>query len=95
MLFAEGKYPIDLVLLENTSMTLTEADGLKENDPERYYRFLFFILEKMKKEKEKVDELKDKAGGSGSGSGESDTFIMIPEEIPLDFVSEIGEIKDE
>lgn len=61
-------------MLENTSMTLMELDNLKENDPERYYRFFFFIQERLKREQKEVEKMQDKVKG---GSGESDTFIMV------------------
>lgn len=61
---------MELVLLEYTSMTLREVDGLKKQDPERYYRFFFFIQEKMKKEQKQLDKLKPGV------SSESDTFVI-------------------
>lgn len=55
-------------------MTLTEVDSLRRDDPERFYRFFFFIQERLKKEQKELSKL-----GKG-GSGESDTFTMKPKE---------------
>jgi len=54
--FKEEYYPLDLVLLENTSITLTELD---EMDPERKMEYYFFIVEKQKKIKEEIDKNKE------------------------------------
>lgn len=77
MYFEGRQYPVDLVMLENTSMTLSEIDQLKANDPERYYRFFFFIQARLKKEQEEIDKIQNKQSG---GSGESDTFVMTKKE---------------
>lgn len=51
--FREEYYPIDLVLLENTSITLRELD---EMDPERKMEYYFFLIEKQKAIKEELDK---------------------------------------
>lgn len=88
-MFSEGIYPFDLVFLENTSMTLTEVDNLKKTNPKRYYEYFFFIQAKMRKEREAIEKSKEQ-----SGSGEKDT-LTFKDDIPEDFVSEIGEMEDE
>ena len=54
--FREEYYPVDLTLLENTSITLTELDGM---DPERKMEYYFFIVEKQKEIKKEMDKGKD------------------------------------
>ncbi|HEC64744.1 hypothetical protein LCGC14_0371430 [marine sediment metagenome] len=68
-------------------MTLTELDNLKKNNPKRYYRFVFFIQEKFKRESVALEKIKDQASGN---SGSKDVFVMNERD---DFVSEIGEMK--
>lgn len=54
--FREEYYPVDLTLLENTSITLIELD---EMDPERKMEYYFFIVEKQKEIKKEMDKDKD------------------------------------
>lgn len=97
MYISAGYYPTDLLLLENTSMTLTEAENLKKTNPEKYFRFVLYIQERLKMEKTEIEKLKNKVSGiMGGGSGESETYTIlerIPDDIPEDHVSEIGEMK--
>lgn len=67
-------------------MTLTEADNLKKDNPKRYYRFVFFIQEKFKKELNELEKLSQKQGDNS----EKDVFVMNERD---DFVSEVGEMK--
>lgn len=52
-----GFYPHDLLLLEETSMTLTEIDTM---DPQRKAEFILFILERKRKQKEELEKLTEK-----------------------------------
>ncbi|BDI54862.1 MAG: hypothetical protein [Lokiarchaeia virus VerdaV1] len=54
--FREEYYPVDLTLLENTSITLTELDRM---DPERKMEYYFFIVEKQKEIKKEMDKDKN------------------------------------
>jgi len=53
--FREEYYPVDLTLLEETSITLRELD---EMDPERKMEYYFFIVEKQKEMKKQMDKNK-------------------------------------
>lgn len=66
--FREEYYPLDLTLLENTSITLTELD---EMDPERKMEYYFFIVEKQKKIEEEIDKNK--------GGSEKDVYNIVSE----------------
>lgn len=68
-------------------MTLTEIDNLKENDPERFYEYYLFEIERKKAEIRKLEEIKE---GRSSGQGDPEV-IKLMEELPTDFVSDIGE----
>jgi hypothetical protein len=57
-MFDTGFYPPDLILLESTSITLTELDSM---DKERKAEYILFIMERKRREKE---ELEKQGGGS-------------------------------
>lgn len=56
----EGHYPMELVLLQETSITLTELDAM---DKERKWMYYYYILAAKEKEREaskRQDNIKDK-----------------------------------
>lgn len=70
-----GYYPPDLVLLQETSITLTELDNM---NPERKWLYYYYIVEAKQKEMKEMEARQGK-GASSSGSVDLD--------FPDDFVS--------
>lgn len=87
----EGLYPSELFLLEQTSMTLAEVDNLKEENPERYYKYYLFLIEKKKAEMREIEKLKEEKAPT---QGEPEV-IRLMDELPEDFVSDIEKIPGE
>ena len=81
----EGLYPPELFMIEHTSMTLTEVDNLKAENPERYYRYYLFLIEEKKAEMREIEKLKEEQAPT---QGEPE-IIRLMEELPEDFVSDI------
>lgn len=75
-----GYYPADLVLLQETSITLTELDNM---DPERKWTYIYYIMAAKKKELREQEELRRDMEGASNPSGGSAHTI----EFPDDFVS--------
>lgn len=69
-------------------MTLRELDSLMEEEPERYWEYYYFVVEKIKAEHKAIEKAKERASG---GSGESDTFKF--KDMPEDHISEVEEME--
>ncbi len=77
-----GVYPVDLFLLERTSITLTEIDKMDVNRKMEYY---FYIIEREKAEKALIE---DKMG-SGGGSGQVNVPTNLPDSVTTKISKEI------
>lgn len=67
-------------------MTLADVDWLFENDKERFRKYYYFVVEKMKAEYKANKKAMDKASGGSTGS---DTFRF--KDKPEDLYSDVGE----
>lgn len=56
---------MELLLLRETSMTLTEIDKQMKENPERLHRMYFFIMEIKKEEARKLDGIQNKSLTTG------------------------------
>ena len=75
-----GYYPMELVLLQETSITLTELDSM---DKERKWLYYYYIVEgKQKNMRDMEAQRNGNGGGSGMTGGVSHQI-----EFPDDFVS--------
>lgn len=71
-LFNAGVYPPDLILLEETSITLTELDSM---DPERKKEYFLFVMERKKRQKEEMEKLKSGSDRPNARYFSEDDFI--------------------
>jgi len=86
-----GVYPVDLFLLEHTSITLTEVDKMDVNRKMEYY---YYIIEREAAEKRLMEA---KIGSGGGGTNQVNVPTILPEsvttkinkKISLDDVKEI------
>lgn len=54
------------MILRETSITLTELDRLKEENPKRYWEFYFWLLLEKLEETRKIEELENRTNDTGS-----------------------------
>lgn len=78
----EGYYPMELTLLQETSITLTELDSMDQKRKEMYYYYILFT------KKKEFDKMHDKPESIGKG-GRPKTHM----EFPKEFVSQVGDKK--
>jgi len=76
--FEVGVYPVNLFLLEHTSITLTEVDKMDVN---RKMEYFFYITERLKAEKALLD---GKTGVGGSNQ------VNIPTNLPESVTTKIN-----
>lgn len=50
-------------MMEKLSMSPTEHDKLREKQPERYWRWYYFLIEREKAEKRELDKIKAQSEG--------------------------------
>lgn len=50
---------MELLLMRETSMTLTEIDRQMKKNPERLHRIYFFLMEIKKEEARKIDDIQN------------------------------------
>ena len=70
-----------MLILRMTSITLTEHDQLKEEDPERYWEIYYWLLMEKLEEAKQMQKLKGRQGNTGSSD------VATVRERPDDFYS--------
>lgn len=70
-----GVYPVDLFLLERTSITLTEVDKM---DVDRKMEYYYFIVEREAAEKKYME---DKMGSGVGGTNQVNIPTILPESV--------------
>lgn len=82
--FEVGVYPIDLFLLERTSITLTEIDKMDVNRKMEYY---YYIIEREAAEKR---EIEGKMGSGGGGTNQVNVPTNLPDSVTTKINKEIN-----